>query len=631
MAKPGVRRAMVRTPARRRQRSTVRLGVFLVCACIAVTYSFIGGPVWGDESGDGSHTQHTHDTHTSNTGRHLTEDGSLYPPEIFSEKDLKRGAICLHAFGVIYTFIAIAIVCDDFFVPALEVLVEKYEIDDDVAGATFMAAGGSAPELFTALIGVFIAKSNVGFGTIIGSAVFNVLFVIGACAFFSREVLTLTWWPLARDCAFYVVDLVVLFIFFLDQKIQLYESLVLMLLYFAYVFFMKFNSRVERWFKVKILKMKESDFDAEKDADEQRKQMDREASMAHERAERAEKGVGKSLKSLHSGGSDDGSEVSRSNSLAGGLSTRNLSKKRNKESVRNTLAMMDINGGSGSQRASMDRPQSPGTLVTEPDLPSSPSGVSVNGTNSPNNKIHNNKVHAEPFAIDKSDSAALRKAAAERAARTLEAVASHAEEEDDEGIDLSWPEDKAGQVYFIIACPLMYLLAYTIPNVKKKKHLWPLVFFQAILYIGFFSYFTVWWATSVGAVAGISDVVMGYTFLAAGTSVPDLMSSVIVARQGLGDMAVSSSIGSNIFDITFGLPFPWIIWSFANNFETFPVNSDSLGFSLTLLIIMLVAVVSIIAQQGWMMTRTLGGAMVGLYALFLLLVLLNSGGVIAGF
>jgi sodium/potassium/calcium exchanger 2 len=106
---------------------------------------------------------------------------------------------------------------------------------------------------------------------------------------------------------------------------------------------------------------------------------------------------------------------------------------------------------------------------------------------------------------------------------------------------------------------------------------------------------------------------------------------VIVARQGLGDMAVSSSIGSNIFDITFGLPFPWIIWSLSNNFEVFPVNSDSLGFSLTLLIIMLVAVVSIIAQQGWMMTKTLGAAMVGLYAVFLTLVLLNAGGVIAGF
>ena len=46
--------------------------------------------------------------------------------------------------------------------------------------------------------------------------------------------------------------------------------------------------------------------------------------------------------------------------------------------------------------------------------------------------------------------------------------------------------------------------------------------------------------------------VMGLTFLAAGTSIPDLITSVIVAKKGFGDMAVSSSVGSNIFDITVG-------------------------------------------------------------------------------
>lgn len=46
---------------------------------------------------------------------------------------------------------------------------------------------------------------------------------------------------------------------------------------------------------------------------------------------------------------------------------------------------------------------------------------------------------------------------------------------------------------------------------------------------------------------------MGLTILAAGTSVPDLITSVIVARKGFGDMAVSSSVGSNLFDVTCGL------------------------------------------------------------------------------
>ena len=70
--------------------------------------------------------------------------------------------------GLIYMFVSLAIVCDEFFVPSLAVLSEKLVISDDVAGATFMAAGGSAPEFFTSVIGVFIAQNNVGIGTIVG-------------------------------------------------------------------------------------------------------------------------------------------------------------------------------------------------------------------------------------------------------------------------------------------------------------------------------------------------------------------------------------------------------------------------------------------------------------------------------
>ena len=53
----------------------------------------------------------------------------------------------------------------------------------------------------------------------------------------------------------------------------------------------------------------------------------------------------------------------------------------------------------------------------------------------------------------------------------------------------------------------------------------------------------VWMAEVIGSLMGLSTAIMGLTFLAAGTSVPDLITSVIVARKGFGDMAVSSSIG----------------------------------------------------------------------------------------
>ena len=63
----------------------------------------------------------------------------------------------------------------------------------------------------------------------------------------------------------------------------------------------------------------------------------------------------------------------------------------------------------------------------------------------------------------------------------------------------------------------------------------------------------------IGFTLGIDDVIMGLTFLAAGTSVPDGISSLIVARQGDGDMAVSNTIGSNVFDILLCLGLPWLL------------------------------------------------------------------------
>lgn len=177
---------------------------------------------------------------------------SEYPNDAFTPEQRKQGAIVLHVLGLMYMFIALAIVCDEFFVPALEVLTEKFDISADVAGATFMAAGGSAPELFTSIIGVFFAHSDIGIGTIVGSAVFNILFVIGMCAFFSKGPLVLTWWPLFRDVTFYSISLITLTVVFIDKKIYWWEALILLCCYAMYVIFMKFNETIEDFVKSKF-------------------------------------------------------------------------------------------------------------------------------------------------------------------------------------------------------------------------------------------------------------------------------------------------------------------------------------------------------------------------------------------
>lgn len=53
--------------------------------------------------------------------------------------------------------------------------------------------------------------------------------------------------------------------------------------------------------------------------------------------------------------------------------------------------------------------------------------------------------------------------------------------------------------------------------------------------------------------------VMGLTFVAAGVSIPDALSSMAVIKEGYGDMAVSNAVGSNVFDILICLGLPWLI------------------------------------------------------------------------
>ena len=121
---------------------------------------------------------------------------------------------------------------------------------------------------------------------------------------------------------------------------------------------------------------------------------------------------------------------------------------------------------------------------------------------------------------------------------------------------------------------------------------------------------------------GIEPIIMGLIFLAAGTSIPDLLTSVIVARQGKGDMAVSSSIGSNIFDVCVGLPIPWFFYTITLGNGYICVSMEGGGgamvFSILVLVFMLVAVVTTIACSGWKMTKCLGLSMFALYAVFVI-------------
>merc|ERR1719191_2458312 len=116
----------------------------------------------------------------------------------------------------------------------------------------------------------------------------------------------------------------------------------------------------------------------------------------------------------------------------------------------------------------------------------------------------------------------------------------------------------------------------------------------------------VWMVEVLGRVFGIPESIMGLFVLAAGTSIPDCLSSVAVARRGHGDMAVSSSIGSNIFDVLIGLPVPWFIYTAIMRPALGPdygptyveVNSEALAVMILMLFVMVALVITTIHISG---------------------------------
>lgn len=152
------------------------------------------------------------------------------------------------------------------------------------------------------------------------------------------------------------------------------------------------------------------------------------------------------------------------------------------------------------------------------------------------------------------------------------------------------PSGIRNRIFLFLVAPITFLLWLTLPDTRTPRgtRFYPITFIGSIVWIVIFSYLMVWWVNVVGDTTNIPPEVsppsvhneklsvkylflrpptslspiktnctqvMGLTILDAGFSTPILITSVIVARKGLGDMALASSFGGNIFDITVA----WVI------------------------------------------------------------------------
>ncbi|WP_082326513.1 calcium/sodium antiporter [Sunxiuqinia dokdonensis] len=337
-------------------------------------------------------------------------------------------SLILPGLAMLLSFILLARIVDKFFVVSLDRISHDLRLSSDAAGATLMAVGSSAPELFVALFSVLKPGNHeaIGIGSIVGSALFNLLGIVGVVALVKKSLLT--WQPVVRDIVFYFIAVGLLLWGIFDGSFSLWNAIAFLAIYVVYVV------AVVKWrklFPYKDMKYTQEEPD------------------------------------------DDCTKNGKANWL-------------------------------------------------------------------------------------------------------------------DKGLCFIFP----------------------------KTERYYLVFFVSIILIAALSWVLVEAAIVFSHVLNIPEAIIGLTVLAIGTSVPDLISSLIVAKQGRGDMAVSNAIGSNIFDILVGLGLPFMIAMLIYGGEISASGQNLLESTAILFASILVFALLLIIKR-WKINWVAGVVLVGLYLFYL--------------
>ncbi|KAH8338179.1 hypothetical protein KR059_011188, partial [Drosophila kikkawai] len=201
------------------------------------------------------------------------------------------------------------------------------------------------------------------------------------------------------------------------------------------------------------------------------------------------------------------------------------------------------------------------------------------------------------------------------------------EEEDDMPKSIyMYPRDAScfGQFWWIFVFPIKLTLSLLIPHPMKHRRLYPLSFIMCILCIGGNAYLIVWMLTAFGVAIHVPTIVMGLTFLAAGSTMPEAVSSLISLRNGENGIGVSNSLGANSLAILLSLGVPWFIKNCIHygSGEPQQVGTQGIEYNILILIISTVALFVVLSCSGYRLTKKVGVALFSVYGVFIVLQIL---------
>ncbi|MHC1580914.1 MAG: calcium/sodium antiporter [Methanopyraceae archaeon] len=137
----------------------------------------------------------------------------------------------------------------ELLVRASVAIGRRLDLSESAVGATLAAAGTSAPELGSSVASILMGHSDIGVGTVLGSAVYNVT-VIPAVSALAAGGLLLDESVYRRDVLFYLLSLGLVLVSMWDGAVTRWEALTWVAAYLAYLSLMGEGEEVEEGSKM---------------------------------------------------------------------------------------------------------------------------------------------------------------------------------------------------------------------------------------------------------------------------------------------------------------------------------------------------------------------------------------------
>jgi Ca2+/Na+ antiporter len=536
--------------------------------------------------------------------------------------------------------------CDAYFVPAINVFVDKMRESKNpwlqrwgelsVAGATICALGCNGPELFSNLISLY-THSDAGIGVVVGSEIFNLLVIVGCSTLAAPKTpLALERLPFTRDCIAYAISIGLLYWALLDKKVEFYESCILLAAAVGYVTVVYFTKDLEPLFGIVARKLSfQGEADTKYSGSSITPTNEVEGSFYKEAHNACPAGIPVKVQEIRHGSMVDGRTHQQEETFVD-VTTNDA-----------TLKLISPNEGFhlvSAQDVTLLGPSIPYKGLTSMTLTGANTIECIFATGA----LHGLVMKEVTLVMECETGTDRNKLLEELQKKTVREIPvisgynatvfggiehfRHLLHNPDISIFIKVvygiPE------LLIDSCLRLTLFKVDIKD-RDKENRWPLCFAGAMFWLAAFSYCMLECANQIHFnIRAIPVSFLGITVCAVGTSFPNAVASVILSSENKPAAAIANALGSNIQNVFLAMAMPWVIYQCqATNFADIPqevagISEGVAWMVLTLLLLVLFVLIPPICALtkfwGWLLNLMyvvylidIGGETFGLWSPFL--------------